>query len=98
MPLGRDYRPAVGSVEVSGYPCLPEVAQSLLEPSMRFRTKAYVPMHLDTGGRGSHCDPGCPWERHLCPPPPQTYVRGCTPQIFPIFSWHRFLTLLGGDV
>lgn len=37
-------------------------------------------------------------QRHPCSPPPQTYVRGLTPQIFPIFSWHRFLTLLGGDV
>ena len=68
MPLGRDYRPAVGSVEVSGYPCLGWVAQSLLEPAMRFRTKAYVPMHLDTGGRGGCCDPGRPREGHLCPP------------------------------
>lgn len=68
MPLGRDYSLSVGSVEVSGYPCLPKVAQSPLEPAMRFRPKAYVPMHLDTGGRGGHCDPGRLREGYLCPP------------------------------
>jgi len=31
-------------------------------------------------------------------PPVWACACGCTPQIFPIFSWHRFLTLLGGDV
>ena len=31
-------------------------------------------------------------------PPVWACAYGCTPQIFPIFSWHRFLTLLGGDV
>ena len=36
MPLGRDYSPAVGSVEVSGYPCLPKVAQSPLRASIPF--------------------------------------------------------------
>lgn len=68
MPLGRDYSLSVGSVEVSGYPCLPKVAQSPLEPSIRFRPKAYVPMHLDTGGRGGHCDPGRLREGYLWPP------------------------------
>lgn len=68
MPLGRDYSLSVGSVEVSGYPCLGEVAQSPLEPSIRFRPKAYVPMHLDTGGRGGHCDPGRLREGYLWPP------------------------------
>jgi hypothetical protein len=68
MPLGREYRPVVGSVDVSGYPCIPRVAQSLLEPAMRFRTKAYVPMRLDTGGRGGQCNPGRPREGYLWPP------------------------------
>ena len=68
MPLGRDYSPVAGSVEVGCYPCLGRAVQGRLEPAIRFRTKAYVPMHLDTGGRGGHCDPGCPWERHLWPP------------------------------
>ena len=31
-------------------------------------------------------------------PPVWACACGCTPQIFPIFLWHRFLTLLGGDV
>jgi hypothetical protein len=68
MPLGREYRPVVGSVDVSGYPCIPRVAQSLLEPAMRFRTKAYVPMRLDTGGRGGQCDHGRLREGYLWPP------------------------------
>ena len=68
MPLGREYRPVVGSVDVSGYPCIPKVAQSPLEPAMRFRTKAYVPMRLDTGGRGGQRDPGRPREGYLWPP------------------------------
>lgn len=68
MPLGREYRPVAGSVDVSGYPCIPKVAQSLLEPAMRFRTKAYVPMRLDTGGRGGQCDPGRLREGYLWPP------------------------------
>ena len=68
MPLGREYRPVVGSVEVGGYPSLPRVAQASLEPAMRFRTKAYVPMRLDTGGRGGQCDPGRLREGYLWPP------------------------------
>jgi len=68
MPLGRDYRPVAGSVEVGGYPCIPKVAQSLLEPSIRFCPKAYVPMHLDTGGRGGYCDHSHPREGYLWPP------------------------------
>jgi hypothetical protein len=68
MPLGREYRPVAGSVDVSGYPCIPRVAQSLLEPAMRFRTNAYVPMRLDTGGRGGQCDPGRLREGYLWPP------------------------------
>lgn len=31
-------------------------------------------------------------------PPVWACACGCNPQIFPTFSWHRFLTLLGGDV
>ena len=76
MPLGRDYSPAVGSVEVSGYPCLPKVAQSLLEPARRFRTKAYVPMHLDTGGRGGQGDSVWPGRGTHAPPHPRRMSGG----------------------
>ena len=76
MPLGRDYRPAVGSVEVGGYPCLGWVAQSLLEHAMRFRTKAYVPMHLDTGGRGGQGDSVWPGRGTHAPPHPRRMSGG----------------------
>jgi hypothetical protein len=68
MPLGREYRPVAGSVDVSGYPCIPKVAQAPLEPAMRFRTKAYVPMRLDTGGRGGQRDPAWPGRGTHAPP------------------------------
>lgn len=68
MPLGRDYSLSAGSAEMGCYPCLPRAAQGQPEPAMRFRPKAYVPMHLDTGGRGGHCDPGRLREGYLWPP------------------------------
>jgi len=90
MPLGRDYRPAVGSVEVSGYPCLPKVAQSLLEPAMRFRTKAYVPMHLDTGGRGGQGDSVWPGRGTHAPPHPRRMSGGATLKFSPYFHGTGF--------
>ena len=90
MPLGRDYRPAVGSVEVSGYPCLPKVAQSLLEPAMRFRTKAYVPMHLDTGGRGGQGDSAWPGRGTHAPPHPRRMSGGATLKFSPYFHGTGF--------
>lgn len=90
MPLGRDYRPAVGSVEVSGYPCLGWVAQSLLEPSIRFRPKAYVPMHLDTGGRGGCRDHSRPREGYLWPPRCGPVRMGATLKFSPHFHGTGF--------
>jgi hypothetical protein len=90
MPLGRDYRLSVGSVQVSGYPCLPKVAQSLLEPAMRFCPRANQRMALDTGGRGGCCDPGWPRERHLCPPWGEPARGGATLKFSPYFHGTGF--------
>ena len=90
MPLGRDYSPVAGFVEVGCYPCLGRAVQGRLEPAMRFRTKAYVPMHLDTGGRGGHCDPGRLRERHLCPPWGEPVRMGATLKFSPYFHGTGF--------
>jgi len=90
MPLGREYRPVVGSVDVSGYPCIPKVAQSLLEPAMRFRTKAYVPMHLDTGGRGGQGGSGWPGRGTHAPPHPRRMSGGATLKFSPHFHGTGF--------
>ena len=90
MPLGREYRPVAGSVDVSGYPSLPRVAQSLLEPAMRFRTKAYVPMHLDTGGRGGQGGSGWPGRGTHAPPHPRRMSGGATLKFSPHFHGTGF--------
>ena len=90
MPLGREYRPVAGSADVSGYPSLPKVAQALLEPAMRFRTKAYVPMRLDTGGRGGQGDPVWRWTGTHAPPHPRRMSGGEPPKFSPYFHGTGF--------
>ena len=90
MPLGRDYRPAVGSVEVSGYPCLPKVAQSLLEPAMRFCPRANQRMALDTGGRGGQGDSVWPGRGTHAPPHPRRMSGGATLKFSPYFHGTGF--------
>lgn len=104
MPLGRDYSLSAGSVEMGGYPCLPKVAQGQPEPAMRFRTKAYVPMHLDTGGRGGravvgvgqaagrggHCDPVWRWTGTHAPPHPRRMSGGAPLKFSPHFHGTGF--------
>jgi hypothetical protein len=51
MPLGRDYRLSVGSVELTGYPCLRQASQRRTEALNRSCPKAKVGMRLDRAGR-----------------------------------------------
>ena len=90
MPLGRDYRPAVGSVEVSGYPCLPKVAQSLLEPSMQFCPRANQRTALDTGGRGGQGDSVWPGRGTHAPPHPRRMSGGEPLKFSPYFHGTGF--------
>ena len=90
MPLGRDYSPAVGSVEVSGYPCLPKVAQSLLEPAMRFCPRANQRTALDTGGRGGQGDSVWPGRGTHAPPHPRRMSGGEPLKFSPYFHGTGF--------
>ena len=80
---------------------LPLLTQGSAEPPRACYAIPYKGIRSYASGHGLEGWPLRSWlsvgEAPMAPPV-WACAYGCNPQIFPIFSWHRFLTLLGGDV